>query len=122
MGPGQTDGVSQIKTLKVIFLFAGKRRQSDVGSILRAAGQFNLILKEIDIERGPEHDLRDQQLWDSIFAELQQGDLFLIVLPPCNSFSRARFQHRKHPGATATPESDMAKRMSMVELAQQTNR
>ena len=93
--------VSQKRTLKVMYLFAGKRRQSDVGSLLRAAeeaGQFNLVLKEIDIERGPDHDLRDEQLWESIFAELQQGDWFLIVSPPCNSFSRARFQYRKHPG------------------------
>ena len=77
--------------LKVMYLFAGKRRQSDVGSLLRAgeeAGHFNLVLKEIDLERGPEHDLRDKQLWESIFAELQQGDWFLIVSPPCNSFSR----------------------------------
>ena len=87
--------------LKVMYLFAGKRRQSDVGSLLRAgeeAGHFNLVLKEIDLERGPENDLRDKQLWESIFAELQQGDWFLIVSPPCNSFSRARFQYRKHPG------------------------
>ncbi len=101
MGSGQTDGVSQKKTLKVMYLFAGKRRQSDVGSLLRAAekaGHFNLVFREIDIERGPDHDLRDKQLWESIFAELQQGDWFLIVSPPCNSFSRARFQYRKHPG------------------------
>ena len=101
MGPGQKVDVSQKRTLKVMYLFAGKRRQSDVGSLLRAgeeAGHFNLVLKEIDIERGPEHDLRDKQLWESIFAELQQGDWFLIVSPPCNSFSRARFQYRKHPG------------------------
>ena len=84
-----------------MYLFAGKSRQSDVGSLLRAAeeaGHFHLVLKEIDIERGPDHDLRDEQLWESIFAELQQGDWFLIVSPPCNSFSRARFQYRKHPG------------------------
>ena len=82
-------------------LFAGERRQSDVGSLLRAAeeaGHIHLVLKEIDIERGPDHDLRDEHLWESIFAELQQGDWFLIVSPPCNSFSRARFQYRKHPG------------------------
>ena len=88
----------QKKTLKVMYIFAGKRRQSDVGSSLRAAekaGQFNLILKEIDIEHGPEHGLRDQQIWDSIFTELQQGDWFFIV--SCNSFSRAGFQYRKHP-------------------------
>ena len=72
-----------------------------MGSLLCAAekaGHFNLVLREIDIERGPDRDLREKQLWESIFAELQQGDWFLIVSPPCNSFSRARFQYRKHPG------------------------
>ena len=39
MGPGQTDGVSQKKTLKVMYLFAGTRRQSDVGLILRPVEQ-----------------------------------------------------------------------------------
>ena len=93
--------VSQKKTLKVMYLFAGKRRQSDVGSILRSLeekGHFHLILEEIDIERGPGHDLRDERLWESIHAKLQEGDWFLIVSPPCNTFSRARHQYRKFPG------------------------
>ena len=108
-GPGPPDVssvnsdniVSQKPIVKVMYLFAGKRRQSDVGSILRsleAKGQFTLHLEEIDIERGPEHDLRDEKLWESINAKLQQGDWFLIVSPPCNTFSRARHQYRKHPG------------------------
>ena len=93
--------VSQKPVVKVMYLFAGKRWQSDVGSILRSLekkGQFTLHLEEIDIERGPDHDLRDEGLWETINAKLQQGDWFLIVSPPCNTFSRARHQYRKYPG------------------------
>ena len=52
----------------------------------------------MDIERSHEHDLRRQELWDDIFQKLEQGDWFLIVSPPCSTFSRARFQWRKYPG------------------------
>ena len=87
--------------MKVIYLFAGKRRHSDVGSFLRKladAGRIELQLHEIDIERSQEHDLRRQDLWDDIHSKLEQGGWFLIVSPPCNTFSRARFQWRKYPG------------------------
>ena len=87
--------------VKVIYLFAGKRRHSDVGSFLRkldAEGRIELQLHEIDIERSKEHDLRKQELWDNVHELLRQGGWFLIVSPPCNTFSRARFQWRKYPG------------------------
>ena len=93
--------VSQKKTLKVMYLFAESEGSRMLCSILRSLeekGHFHLILEEIDIERGPGHDLRDEQLWESIHAKLQEGDWFLIVSPPCNTFSRARHQYRKFPG------------------------
>lgn len=58
--------------VKVIFLFAGKRRHSDVGSFLRKMheeGRIEIQLHEMDIERSQEHDLRRQELWDNIFPE-----------------------------------------------------
>ena len=80
--------------LNVMYLFAGKRRQ-----LKKAADEsiVELHLEEIDIERSPDHDLADDALWNSIFAKLQKDKWFLVVSPPCNTFSRARF-HRRYPG------------------------
>ena len=84
-----------------MYLFAGHQRHSDIGSFLRKAersGKFRLVLMQFDIERSPEHDLTDDGLWARIFSLLKEGDWVLIVAPPCNTFSRARFQHQQHPG------------------------
>ena len=100
-GSTQVTGEEQRKTLKVMYLFAGRQRHSDIGAFLRKAeksGKFRLVLMEFDIERSPDHDLTDDALWDRIFALLKEGDWVLVVSPPCNTFSRARFQHQQHPG------------------------
>ena len=68
-------GDGKRKTLKVMYLFAGRQRHSDIGAFLRKAeksGKFRLVLMEFDIERSPDHDLTDDALWDKIFALLQE--------------------------------------------------
>ena len=87
--------------MKVIYLFAGKQRRSDIGSFLREherSGAISLDIREFDIERSSQHDLTKDELWEEIFATLKEGDWILIVSPPCNTFSRARFQFLKSPG------------------------
>lgn len=87
--------------VKVLYLFAGKRRQSDVSTFLKKledAGKIRLQLLEFDIERSETHDLRSKELWEQICEKLKEGGWFLIVSPPCNTFSRARFQWRRYPG------------------------
>lgn len=87
--------------MKVMYLFAGRKRHSDVAAFLRQAvakGHIRLLIKEFDIERSPNHDLTDISLWDEILETLKQGGWCIIVSPPCNTFSRARFQHRSFPG------------------------
>ena len=71
-----------------------------MGSLLQqeaTSGNITLSLYEFDIERSPEHDLTRDQLWDKINSLLKEGYI-LIVSPPCNTFSRARFQWLRHPG------------------------
>ena len=88
---------NQVPVLKVMYLFAGRQRHSDIGSFLKKAeesGAFKLELMEFDIERSPDHDLTDSALWERIFTLLKEGDWFIIVSPPCNTFSRARFQQQ----------------------------
>lgn len=49
-----------------MYLFAGKRRQSDVGSFLKKAadeGIITLDLEEIDIERSSKQDEWYRHLW-----------------------------------------------------------
>lgn len=92
---------SVLVEVKVMYLFAGQRRQADVGSCLNKMstdGLIDLKLLEFDIERSEAHDLRSNTLWEQIHTTLQEGRWFLIVSPPCNTFSRARFQWRLHPG------------------------
>ena len=92
---------TEIPVVKVLYLFAGRRRHSDVAAYLKQAesmGKIKLILKEFDIERSPMHDLTDVSLWDEILDTLREGGWCVIVSPPCDTFSRARFQHILHPG------------------------
>eukprot|EP00435_Cladocopium_sp_Y103_P007644 s5608_g2.t1 len=84
-----------------MYLFAGKRRQSDVASFLQQAhdeGRIKLTLKEYDLELSPDHDLTNQSIWEDIWKTLEEGDWLLLVSPPCNTFSRARFHFQDWPG------------------------
>ena len=88
-------------TMNVVYLFAGKQRKSDIGEFLRKAEQQGLIklqLREFDIERQADHDLTNQDLWSEIFTLIESGNWIVIVSPPCNTFSRARFQFLTYPG------------------------
>ena len=62
------------------------------------AGRIKLTLKEFDIEISPEHDLTNQSIWEDIWNTLKEGGWMLIVSPPCNTFSRARFHFQDWPG------------------------
>ena len=65
--------------VKVLYLFAGKRRQSDIGAFLNkieATGKIQLQLLEFDIERSEEHDLRSKALWEEICDKLKEEDGF----------------------------------------------
>ena len=58
-----------------MYLFAGKRRQSDVASFLQRAHderRINLTLKEYDLELSPDHDLTDLSIWEDIYGLLLQ--------------------------------------------------
>ncbi|CAK9047465.1 unnamed protein product, partial [Durusdinium trenchii] len=67
----------QLPNVKVLYLFAGKQRQADVGSCLRqmqAKGQIVLELLEFDIARSEDHDLRSDELWRQITDRLRLGN------------------------------------------------
>ena len=51
------------------------------------------------MERQASDDLLNSQLWDKIFQELESGLWDVVVMsPPCNTFSRVRFNWKISPG------------------------
>ena len=107
-----------LPVVKVLYLFAGRRRHSDVAAFLRQAesdGKIKLVLKEFDIERSPMHDLTDVSLWDEIVDTLKEGGWCVIVSPPCNTFSRARFSPTfTAPRSETTADEVMAQGFSLA--------
>ncbi len=86
---------------KGLYLFAGKERHADVKHFVRLLADergVDFCLEEWDILRGPEQDLTDDASWRAIKDRISNGEFdFVIVAPPCNTFSRAR-HNRAHPG------------------------
>ena len=86
----------------MLYLFCGRERKADIKHFLQKFGSndnFDVQVREVDIERSQTDDLLQQQLWDEIFSELHQ-DFYdvVVVTPPCNSFSRARCNSFLSPG------------------------
>ena len=51
------------------------------------------------MERQASDDLLNSQLWDKTFQELEAGLWDVVVMsPPCNTFSRVRFNWKTSPG------------------------
>ena len=87
----------------MLYLFCGRKRRADIKHFLQLAGNFDnfeVIIREVDIERSETDDLLHQRLWDEIWDEIHAGQFDVAVLtPPCNTFSRARcnFQNSHGP-------------------------
>ena len=86
----------------MLYLFCGRERKADIKHFLQkfgSNGNFEVHVREVDIERSDADDLLQQKLWDEIFKELRQGLYDVaVVTPPCNSFSRARCNSVLAPG------------------------
>ena len=86
----------------MLCLFAGAPRRADINSFLQAlskAQDFDLDVREVDIERSDSDDLSSAQLWEEIFTEIDSGKYDVIIMsPPCGTWSRVRFQWLIHPG------------------------
>lgn len=86
---------------KGLYLFAGRERHADVKHFVQQLAEkagADFCMEEWDILRGPEQDLTDDMAWASIRDRIAQGEFdFVIVAPPCNTFSRAR-HNKEHAG------------------------
>ena len=87
-------------TVRVLYVFAGKQRQSDVGHHLRRMQEQNLIalnLLELDLLRSPDHDVLQADFWADTMQKVDSGHYNVVIMtPPCNTHSRAR--HSQSPG------------------------
>ena len=61
--------------------------------------QFELEIREVDIERSSDDDLTKSQLWDELLEQIRSGQFDVVFMsPPCNTWSRVRYQWQKFPG------------------------
>ena len=86
----------------MLYLFCGQKRKADIKHFLQRFGSqsnFQVTIREVDIERSSADDLLQQSLWDELLKEIDAGHWDVVVLtPPCNTFSRARCNFQASPG------------------------
>ena len=102
LGPPREEGSSSSKwCIRVLYVFCGKRRKSDLKECLIEQCNFdgiNLHMTEFDTELDSSHDVTDPALWGSIMQKIQ-GEEFdvVIITPPCSTWSRVRFANQNGP-------------------------
>ena len=66
---------------------------------LASKHHFELEIREVDIERSSDDDLTKSQLWDELLEQIRSGRYNVVFMsPPCNTWSRVRFQWQRFPG------------------------
>ena len=94
------------RPLRFLYLFAGGHRQSAVKDFLEAAVRASsgepfagVEASEIDVLRDPvEHDLLSPDRQEDFRKRVEDGEFdFVMVTPPCNTFSRARMANQAGP-------------------------
>jgi hypothetical protein len=92
----------------VLYLFSGVSRRADIRQHLKELclqNNFELQLMEVDVAKSPNHDLSDDDIWASYLKQIGDGCFnFLIVTPPCSTWSRACFSNS--PGPTPVRSGD----------------
>ena len=82
------------KRWRILYLFAGPERHADIKHYLSGiADSQGIILEmvEFDILRDKSQDLTTAAAWDRVWSGICAGEFdFVILAPPCNTFSRAR--------------------------------
>ena len=86
----------------MLYLFCGQRRKADVKHFLHSLGSsynFEINMREVDIERSESDDLLQEQLWEDLWSGIKNKEWDVVLLtPPCNTFSRARCNAQNSPG------------------------
>ena len=80
----------------MLYVFAGRpgRADSFAECVVQAAREkgWAASVREIDRERGQEHDMADDLTWAALLSEIKEGcfDDGALWSPPCSTFSGAR--------------------------------
>ena len=90
----RTTGETQaMRTLRVLYLFAGRKRKADMKCYLEKHGKAkNIKVKtvEVDILRGRHQDLTCKKRKGYLMRKIEKGDFDVVIAsPPCGTFSRA---------------------------------
>ena len=90
---------------RVLYLFAGKARKSNVGVYLE--GLRNTLvndwqgiweIEEVDIDRDEGQDLLDADFRQALLDKISAGFYnFMLCSPPCSTFSRAVYANVRGP-------------------------
>ena len=87
--------------LRILYVFSGIRRKSDVRECLQELcdkASWLLDLVELDTELDSAHDITVPAVWDPIFAKIKEGHFSVVVMtPPCGTWSRVRFANNLGP-------------------------
>ena len=88
--------------LRVLHLFAGKRRVGDLASCVRSSlkgAKVGLDLRELDVLRGKKsQNLLSSRLQEKLLNQVKASRYEVVVAsPPCSSFSRVRSANREGP-------------------------
>jgi site-specific DNA-cytosine methylase len=84
---------------RALYLFAGPKRKSTIGPLLRKAG-WEVV--EVDIlQGGKDHDLTRQVVQEKLLQKIASGYFDLILTsPPCDTFSRVKYANSWGPRPT----------------------
>ena len=99
------------QTLRTLYVFAGEQRKADLQfflEVLQGPGGVILFMKEVDLLRGSDQDVADDDFWDALMKVLDSGEFDLVVItPPCYTHSRPRT--RKKTSKPTCLMSDLAR-------------
>ena len=88
-------------SFKILYLFSGKRRKTDLKSVLWEEGlnhSLEMNVTEFDIINDPSQDLLDDGVWETIQQDIKNRVYDLIVVsPPCATYSRATYRPKDGP-------------------------
>ena len=89
-------------TIRVAYLFSGKSKRASIAEELRTLCQrsgMGLHFEQLDIHvGGASHDFLDADRQAELEARIAEGEFgFLILSPPCGSWSRLNYVHKPGP-------------------------
>ena len=88
-------------TLRVLYLFAGADRKTSVAHYLRKLVEkegWALEMVEVDLKRGDQFDLTQEQLQSKILKDIAAGKFHCVVCtPPCSTWTRVRMANCRGP-------------------------